>query len=200
MSGRPRRPRPISSAGRKGSSTPSVATTLQSLRWRCSLPGGQVTDAQRNQLRAVAEGTGRQRHVRQDAHLLGREQWRLPVRRRPGRTSPAVRRRDRADLRGERLDRRSTCPSTECPKGRFTFDLDPGVGGFRVVADVGARGAQPTLVTPDGTRLDPSHLGQQDLSRPGRVARGICPRRPRHRHPADETAPIRGQHLAGRPG
>ena len=114
--------------------------------------GGGVTDAQRDQLRAVAEGTGQ-------AVPCGKTP--IPADASSGvylsADDPAALRRlfagATALISGGTAGPTAECPTTSCPKGRFSFDLDPGVGGFRVVADVGADGTGPTLMTPDGQRL-----------------------------------------------
>lgn len=129
-------------------------------------PGGQVTDAQRDQLRAVAEGTGATTRcgrtpISSDASsgvYLSAD-------------DPASLRRlfagATALISGAMAGPTVSCPGPRCPNGRFTFSMDPGVGGFRVIADVGAHGTPPTLLTPDGTRLLLPTAGSQTFSIPG---------------------------------
>lgn len=45
------------------------------------------------------------------------------------------------------------CPGAECPDGRFPIAADPGVGGFRLVAESTPDAAAMHLVAPDGTTV-----------------------------------------------
>jgi len=129
-------------------------------------PGSSVTPAQRDQLRAVAEGTGNSvtcgtTPIPSDASsgvYLSANDPEALRRMFAGAT---------AFISGATGGPSVTCPGPGCAGGRFSFVAEPGVGGFRVVADVGSNGRAPVLVGPGGTRMVLPTVGSRSAAVPG---------------------------------
>jgi von Willebrand factor type A domain len=122
--------------------------------------GGSVTPRQRDQLRAVAEGRGASTAcgstpIPSDAssgvHLSADDPEAL---RRLFAGATAL-------MSGATGGPAVTCPGPGCPGGRFSFGVDAGVGGFRLVADVGTGRAAPALRTPDGQAIQLPSAGSR---------------------------------------
>ncbi|GAA1641412.1 vWA domain-containing protein [Georgenia ruanii] len=131
--------------GLRGAHIPVIAVALFT-----DAGAGAVPPAAREQLRAIAEGTG-------DGTRCGAQP--VPADAAPG----AYLRADRpADLRrlfagvaalleGGRAAARTTCPGDACPGGALPVPLDRGVAGFRAVLETSA---PPRLIAPDAGRHD----------------------------------------------
>jgi hypothetical protein len=132
-------------------------------------PGAGVTDAQRAQLRSVAEGSGAgvpcgTTPVASDAssgvYLSADDPTAL---RRLFAGAAAL-------IGGDTEGPTAMCPSQDCPRGQFGFDVDAGVGGFRIVADVGSGAKAPSLLTPSGRTVRLPATGTDTTTIPeGRV-------------------------------
>lgn len=117
-------------------------------------PGAGVTDAQREQLRSVAEGRG-----------AGQTCGTVPVP--PGSTTGIYLPADDPTALQELFGRAGalvgggtevetvTCPGPQCPGGRYSLSIDPGVAGARVlIAGRGGDDPQVSLQGPDGSSVD----------------------------------------------
>jgi hypothetical protein len=125
--------------------------------------GGSVTAQQRDQLYAVAEGRGASTvcgstPIPSDASsgvYLSADDPEALRRLFAGAT---------ALMSGATGGPAVTCPGPRCPAGRFSFGVDAGVGGFRLVADVGTGGAAPVLRTPDGQAIQLPSAGSMQYA------------------------------------
>lgn len=123
-------------------------------------PGARVPDSQRDQLRAVAEGRGQARScgtlplASDDAHGVY-----LPA------DDPAALQLLFAGagalVAGGTSAGTLTCPSAECPGGRYELRVDPGTAGVRVIVQGSGR---LVLRGPDGERVTVSDGLSRDVS------------------------------------
>jgi len=124
--------------------------------------GGLATQKQRNQLRAIAEGSAAgttcgtfpiPEGSKSGAYLAANDAAAL------SRLFAGA----GALISGASKGSSNSCPGTNCPSSRFSINVDPGVGGFRVVAQIQGSGRKARLSTPSGNVTLPTKNGTTQI-------------------------------------
>lgn len=127
--------------------------------------GGLATPRQRDQLRAVAEGTSNTgtcgstpipESAASGAYLAATDAAAL------GRLFAGA----GAIIAGGAPGGTVVCPGTDCRGSKFAINVDPGVGGFRAIAQMSGRAPKASLVTPSSTIEITGRSGTRSVDTP----------------------------------